>query len=96
MIVIVTTQGRVKATEEAEYPARRRGGHGMKAIQLTDAGGMVAAACVAQPGDDLLVLTRRGQALRFPCPPASGRATQGVQGIGLRRGDEVVAVVALP
>ena len=44
--------------------------------------------------DDILLVSRKGQAIRFHEKDARpmGRATEGVRGMKLREGDEVIAV----
>ena len=47
--------------------------------------------------DDILLITRNGQAIRFSeedCGPM-GRATQGVIGMRLQKGDEVLAMAVI-
>ena len=48
----------------------------------------------ASPGDDILMVSRSGQAIRFSEKAARpmGRATAGVQGMRLRKDDEVIAI----
>ena len=48
----------------------------------------------AAPGDDILMVSRSGQAIRFSEKAARpmGRATAGVQGMRLRKDDEVIAI----
>gem|GEM_PF-24983 len=95
-LVMATRKGFIKKTALGEYANVRRAGLISMALRKGD-----ALAWVATCGDkDRIVLaTRKGKAVCFKATDARpmGRPTQGVTGIRLARGDEVIGMgVALP
>src|SRR5215216_2276960 len=90
-LVLATKNGVVKKTRFAEYNTPLKA-DGIIAIKLRDKDELVAV--VHSSGeDDILMVSRKGQAIRFHESAARpmGRATEGVRGMSLRRGDEVIA-----
>ena len=70
---------------------------GLIAINLQP-GDELIGVDIQQNGDDVVLATRDGQAMRFEAALVrdTGRATQGVIGIRLREGDEVVSMALVP
>ncbi|SEJ16833.1 DNA gyrase subunit A [Deinococcus reticulitermitis] len=70
---------------------------GLIAINLQP-GDELIGVDIQQNGDDVVLATREGQAMRFEANLVrdTGRATQGVIGIRLREGDEVVSMALVP
>lgn len=70
---------------------------GLIAINL-QAGDELIGVDIQQNGDDVVLATKNGQAMRFEASLVrdTGRATQGVIGIRLREGDEVVSMALVP
>ena len=70
---------------------------GLIAINL-QAGDELIGVDIQQNGDDVVLATKNGQAMRFEAALVrdTGRATQGVIGIRLREGDEVVSMALVP
>lgn len=91
-VVMSTRKGTVKKTALAEYSRPKAGG--IIAIKLEDDDELIDVVLVS-PGQDLLVATANGMAIRFSQEDARsmGRATFGVKGIGLVEGDYVVGMV---
>ena len=90
-LVLATKNGVVKKTRFAEYNTPLKA-DGIIAIKLRDKDELVAV--VHSSGeDDILMVSRKGQAIRFHESAARpmGRATEGVRGMSLRKGDEVIA-----
>ena len=90
-LVLATRKGLVKKTRFAEYNTPLRA-DGIIAIKLRDGDELVAV--LHSSGDqDILMVSRHGQAIRFHEREARpmGRATSGVTGMRLRKGDEVIA-----
>jgi DNA gyrase subunit A len=90
-LVLATKNGVVKKTRFAEYNTPLKA-DGIIAIKLRDNDELVAV--VHSSGeDDILMVSRKGQAIRFHESAARpmGRATEGVRGMSLRKGDEVIA-----
>lgn len=92
--VFLTAQGTVKRTALAEFSNLRAGG--VIAIRLRP-GDRLLDAQVTDGTGDLVVLTRRGRAIRFPegDVPVMGRVAQGVRGIRLEGGDGVVGFLSV-
>jgi DNA gyrase subunit A len=94
VLVFLTAKGTVKRTSLEQFANTRAGG--IHAINLTDGDQLLDVQLGTGTGDVVLV-TRRGLAIRFPegDVPLMGRAAQGVRGIQLREGDEVVGMVVV-
>ncbi|MBX7269766.1 DNA gyrase subunit A [Micromonospora sp. Llam7] len=88
-LVLATKNGLVKKTRLEEFDSNRSGG--IIAINLRDEDELVGAA-LAGPADDLLLVSKNAQAIRFNATDEAlrpmGRATSGV--IGMRFGEEDV------
>ncbi len=92
-LVLATRNGVVKKTKFTDYNTPLKS-EGIIAINLRD-DDEVVEAFLSSGGDDLLLVSRRGQAIRFQEKEARpmGRATGGVRGMSLRKGDEVIAAM---
>jgi DNA gyrase subunit A len=90
-LVLATKNGVVKKTRFAEYNTNLKA-DGIIAIKLRDKDELVAVLH-SSGDDDILMVSRKGQAIRFHESAARpmGRATEGVRGMSLREGDEVIA-----
>ena len=90
-LVLATKNGIVKKTRFAEYNTRLEA-DGIIAIRLREKDELVAVLH-STGDDDILMVSRKGQAIRFHESQARpmGRATSGVVGMRLRKGDEVIA-----
>ncbi len=93
--VFATREGLIKRTAIREYGNINNAG--LVAINLVDGDELVAVR-VTDGTADIVLGTRHGQAIRFDEQGAReiGRATQGVIGIRLRKGDEVVSLAVVP
>jgi DNA gyrase subunit A len=90
-LVLATRKGIVKKTKFTDYNTPLKS-EGIIAINLREDDELVEAF-LSSGDDDLLLVSRRGQAIRFHERHARpmGRATGGVRGMSLREGDEVIA-----
>jgi DNA gyrase subunit A len=90
-LVFATKNGIVKKTELAAYNTPLKA-DGIIAIKMRDADELVSVRH-STGGDDILMVSRNGQAIRFSEKEARpmGRDTGGVKGMGLRKGDEVIS-----
>jgi DNA gyrase subunit A len=90
-LLCATKNGVVKKTKLAEYNTPLKA-DGIIAIKMRDGDELVAVR-LCSPGDDVLLVSRKGQAIRFSEKDARamGRATEGVRGMSLRENDEVIA-----
>src|SRR5205823_6889943 len=91
-LLMATRRGLVKKTLLEEYSRPRSGG--IIGISL-DEGDTLIGVVLTQPGDEVVLSTRHGMAIRFDEAQARaiGRNTRGVKGIALQEGDEVVGLV---
>ena len=97
-LVLATERGLVKKTRLTDYESARQGG--LIAINLReDSDGVpdrVIAARLVNEGDDILLVSKKGQSLRFTASDealrATGRATSGVTGMRFRDGDHLLAM----
>jgi DNA gyrase subunit A len=93
-MLVVGEKGLGKLTELKDYPWHHRGTGGVLTLRITDKTGPVAAACVVDLDDDLMVTTKKAQMLRTTLRQIriTGRAAQGVRIIDLDEGDTVATV----
>jgi DNA gyrase subunit A len=91
-LVMATKKGIVKKTKFSEYNTPLRA-DGIIAINLRDGDELIGVRH-SSGDDDILMVSRKGQAIRFHERAARpmGRATGGVRGMNLRKGDEVISV----
>jgi DNA gyrase subunit A len=91
-LVMATKNGMIKKTKFGEYNTPLKA-DGIIAINLKEGDELVAVRH-SSGDDDILMVSRKGQAIRFSerAVRSMGRATAGVKGMGLRKGDEVIGV----
>ncbi len=91
-LMMATRSGLVKKTDLSAYSRPKRGG--IKAIKLREKDELVDVV-LTQAGDEILMSTAQGMAIRFPASDARpmGRDTSGVKGISLATGDQLVGMV---
>jgi DNA gyrase subunit A len=91
-LVAATKNGVVKKTRFEEYNTPLKA-DGIIATNLR-AGDELIGVVHTDGEDDILLVSRKGQAIRFHEADARpmGRATGGVRGMNLRKGDEVIAI----
>jgi DNA gyrase subunit A len=91
-LVMATARGLVKKTPLAQYSRPLRSG--IIAVKLRDGDALVDVV-VTKPGDELVLATAKGMAIRFRQSDARsmGRNSSGVKGIRLSGGDRVVGMV---
>lgn len=90
-LMFATRGGVVKKTRLSEYANVKS--TGIIAIDLRD--DSLVEACIVFPGDDVLLATAQGMAIRFAesAVRAMGRTAGGVRGIKLAADDEVIGMV---
>ncbi len=90
-LVFATRKGVVKKTRFGDYNTPLKS-DGIIAISLRDGDALVDVR-LSTGDDDILMVSRKGQAIRFHEKDvrAMGRPASGVQGMRLRSGDEVIA-----
>ncbi len=92
-LVLATRGGLVKKTKLTDFDSNRQGG--IVAINLRDDDELISAELV-RPSDDLLLVSRRAQSIRFHADDDAlrpmGRATSGVIGMRFSAQDELLAM----
>jgi DNA gyrase subunit A len=96
-LVLATRKGMVKKTRLTEYDSPRQAG--LIALNFrTDDDSLIGADLVSSD-DEVMLVSRRGQALRFTAGDdvmrPMGRATSGVTGMRFRGDDEVLAMAVI-
>src|SRR5213592_14234 len=91
-LAFATKKGIVKKTELAAYNTPLKA-DGIIAIKMREGDDELVSVRHATGEDDILMVSRKGQAIRFSEKEARpmGRDTAGVKGMGLRKGDEVIS-----
>ncbi|MDD3712038.1 MAG: DNA gyrase subunit A [Candidatus Izemoplasmatales bacterium] len=95
-ILAITKKGYGKRTEVDEYRLQKRGGKGVKTLNVTAKNGELAKLISVVGDEDLLAVSDKGIIIRTPIDQISitKRATQGVKIINLLE-DHVVSTIAL-
>jgi DNA gyrase subunit A len=92
-LVLATTSGLVKKSRLTDFDSPRSGG--IIAIDLQD-GDEVISARLVSPEDDLLLVSRHAQAIRFHADDEAlrpmGRSTRGVIGMRFTDGDQLLGM----
>ena len=90
----MTSNGYGKRTDPDEYREQGRGGKGIRAMNLTEKTGEMAAMLFVHEEEDILLITDDGTIIRARAADirVCGRATQGVRLMRLAEGSQVVAV----
>ncbi len=96
-LVLATRRGLCKKTALSEFDSNRSGG--LVAINLRDDDELIAARLVSAD-DDLLLVSRQAQSIRFHADDEQlrpmGRATSGVIGMRFDTDDELLAMEVVP
>ena len=92
-LVLATQQGRVKKSRLTDYESARSAG--LIAINLNEGDALIGASLVDE-GDDILLTSEQGQAIRFTADDDQlrpmGRATAGVKGMRFRGDDQLLSM----
>ncbi|MFE2539848.1 DNA gyrase subunit A [Actinacidiphila glaucinigra] len=97
-LVLATRSGLVKKTSLKDYDSPRSGGVIAINLRETEDGSedLLIGAELVGPADDLLLVSRKAQSIRFTATDESlrpmGRATSGVKGMSFREGDELLSM----
>jgi len=93
-LVLATKSGLVKKTRLADYNSPRQAG--VIAINFREDDDELIGAELVNPEDDILLVSRKGQAIRFRADDTQlrpmGRATSGVTGMKFRDGDSLLSL----
>ncbi len=93
-ILIVTEKGYGKQTIVREYRQTSRGSKGVKALNVTEKNGTIAAFKIVEENSDVIIITNTGMLIRLPLDQVStlGRVTQGVRLINLKDNQTVSTI----
>ncbi|MDI6692057.1 MAG: DNA gyrase subunit A [Anaerosomatales bacterium] len=93
-LFVVTERGYGKRTPLSEYPVQKRGGMGVKTIQVTPKKGRLAGMKVVGPDHELMLISEEGVVIRVKVEDISrlGRSTQGVKVMNVAETDRVSAI----
>ncbi len=91
-LIMATKNGMIKKTAMSDYDSSRR--DGLTAINLMEKDELISVER-SNGNEEVVMVTKNGQAIKFSekdCRPM-GRATQGVRGMKLSKGDQVLAMM---
>ncbi len=93
-ILIVTEKGYGKQTNVCNYRQTSRGSKGVKALNITEKNGSIAAFKLVEDNSDVVIITNTGMLIRMPLDQVStlGRVTQGVRLINLKDNQSVSTI----
>ena len=93
-ILIVTEKGYGKQTYVRDYRQTSRGSKGVKALNITEKNGSIAAFKLVEDNSDVVIITNIGMLIRMPLDQVStlGRVTQGVRLINLKDNQSVSTI----
>lgn len=97
-VLTVSENGYGKRSEPAAYRITRRGGKGVRNLNITEKTGDAVFVESVADDYDLIITSREGQVIRIPVESIrlTGRVSQGVKAITLSESDKVQDATALP
>jgi DNA gyrase subunit A len=93
-LLVVSEKGYGKRSSVDDYRITRRGGKGVKTINITEKTGKLVAIKEVIDNDDLMIINKSGISIRISVAElrVMGRATQGVRLIKLNEDDAISSV----
>ena len=93
-LLVVSEKGYGKRSPIEDYRITKRGGKGVKTINITEKTGNLVSIKEVIDTDDLMIINKSGITIRISVENlrVMGRATQGVKLIRLQEGDEISSV----
>ncbi len=90
-LLVAAENGLGKRTDFKSYPYRRRGGKGVKTMNVTEKTGLVVSAVTVTSEDELMLMTSSGQSIRIRVSEIreTGRVAQGVKLLTLKEGEKL-------
>ncbi len=97
-VLTISENGYGKRSEPAAYRITRRGGKGVRNLNITEKTGCAVFVDSVADDYDLIITSREGQVIRIPVESIrlTGRVSQGVKAITLAENDKVQDATALP
>jgi len=97
-LLLATRKGLVKKTELGQYDSPRQSG--LIAVNFRDEDDELIGAALCDSSDDVLLISRKGQSIRFQADDEQlrpmGRATSGVTGMKFRGDDSLLSMAVIP
>ncbi len=96
-LLVVSKNGYGKRSEVSSYRIARRGGKGVRTLNISEKTGKVVAINDVIDTDDLMIICKSGMTIRMSVANLRimGRATQGVKLIRLGKGDEIASITKI-
>jgi len=93
-LLVVSENGYGKRSNIDDYRITKRGGKGVKTLNITEKTGSLIALKGVTDANDLMIITMNGLTIRLAVAElrVMGRATQGVRLINLKQNDRIAAV----
>ncbi len=93
-VLVVSENGYGKRSKLEDYRITKRGGKGVKTMNITEKTGALIALKGVTDENDLMIITKNGLTIRMAVSElrVMGRATQGVRLINLKKGDQIAAI----
>jgi len=93
-LLVVSEKGYGKRSNVDEYRITKRGGKGVKAMNVTEKTGRLVSIKGVTDNDELMIINKSGITIRLEVAGlrVMGRATQGVKLIRINEGDEISSV----
>jgi DNA gyrase subunit A len=93
-VLAICARGYGKRTKLEEFRQQNRGGKGIILIDASDRNGPVVGIALVKPGDEVVLITDRGQTIRVPVEEIreTGRNAQGVRVMNVEEDERVVAL----
>ncbi len=96
-LLVVSEKGYGKRSDIADYRITKRGGKGVKTMNITEKTGNLVAIKEVTDNDELMIINKSGITIRLAvsCLRVMGRATQGVRLIKLTEKDAISSVAKI-
>ncbi len=96
-LLVISERGVGKPTSVASYKRQNRGGMGLRTMRITAKSGPIATARIVSEGEDLLIVSEKGQVTRTSLSEIreKGRLTQGVNIVTMDDDDKVVSIAEM-
>jgi len=96
-LLVVSEKGFGKRSSVEDYRITKRGGKGVKTLQITEKTGKLVAIKAVIDTDELMIINKSGIVIRIAVADlrVMGRATQGVRLIRLDKEDEISSVAKI-
>lgn len=96
--LVMTATGNGKKTPLDEYKTQKRGGSGVKTVNITaKTGRLVIGRVITESHTELIAISKRSQVIKVDTKsiPSLGRSTQGVKIMKPREGDSIASLTLL-